>query len=399
MDFITHLPASFGHTVIWVICDRLTKYVHFIALPTKFAAKDLAHRFSSEICRLHGVPKTITSDRDPLFLSQFWKELFRTQGTTLQYSTAYHPETDGQTEVVNRSLETYLRCFASDHPKHWFKFLHLAEFWYNSSFHTAIQMSPFEALYGRTPPTILDYVANQTPLPQLDSALQQRQIILSNLKQNLKRTRQLMEIQANQKRRDCVFYPGDRVLLRLQPYRQQTVQRRAGPKLSKRFFGPFTVLRRIGAVAYELDLPPSSKIHPVIHISQLRAYHDSHKPLENNSIPPEFGEGFSEEEDNLQDLHTHQNNSVAEHQPALDPTSPQQPDPTSPLDSSQPLDPITHGPSQTQSLDTIVSTGAPTLDPNLEDKVSGGPDSNVSKARTTRLTQKPIWSKDYVFNK
>ena len=82
---ITHLPNSFGHTVIWVICDRLTKFVHFIALPTKFTAEDLAHCFSVEICRLHGVPKSIVSNQDPLFLSHFWKELFKFQGTQLKY--------------------------------------------------------------------------------------------------------------------------------------------------------------------------------------------------------------------------------------------------------------------------------------------------------------------------
>jgi hypothetical protein len=117
MDFITHLPNSFGHTVIWVVCDRLTKFVHFIALPTHFTAEDLAHCFSIEVCRLQGIPKTIISDCDPLFLSKFWKELFKTQGTTLKYNTAYHPETDGQIEVVNRTLKSYLRCFVSKQPR------------------------------------------------------------------------------------------------------------------------------------------------------------------------------------------------------------------------------------------------------------------------------------------
>jgi hypothetical protein len=189
MDFITHLPNSFGHTVVWVICDRLTKYVHFIGLPTKFSAQDLASRFSTEVCRLHGIPKSIIYDRDPLFLSNFWKKLFRLQGTTFKYSSSYHPETDGETEVVNRNLETYLRCLASEHPRQWFKFLHLAEYWYNSAFHSAIKMSLFEALYSRSPPAIPDYVTGQSTIVPLNNALEQRQRILSTLKQNLYRSR------------------------------------------------------------------------------------------------------------------------------------------------------------------------------------------------------------------
>lgn len=154
MDFITHLSNSFGHNVIWVICDRLIKYVHFIALPTKFTAKDLAAHFSVEITRLHGLPKSIVSDHDPLFLSTFWKEFFKAQGTTLKYSIVCHLETDDQTEVVNKYVERYLTVKLK-----WYKYLHLVEFLYNTFFHTAIQMAPFRALYSRDPPNIHDYLA------------------------------------------------------------------------------------------------------------------------------------------------------------------------------------------------------------------------------------------------
>jgi len=151
MNFITHLPSSVGHTTISVICDRLTKYAHFIALPTHCTALSLAQRFSVQICRLHGMPRTIILDWDPIFVSTFWRALFKAQGTTLQFSSSYHPQTDDQTEVLNRGLEAYLRCFTGEHLHNWYKYLHLAELWYNTSHHSAIGFSPFQALYGRAP--------------------------------------------------------------------------------------------------------------------------------------------------------------------------------------------------------------------------------------------------------
>ncbi|XP_058766993.1 uncharacterized protein LOC131640630 [Vicia villosa] len=335
MDFIANLPSSAGHTVIWVLCDRLSKFVHFVPLPTHFTAKDLAARFTVEIFRLHGIPRSIVSDRDPLFLSKFWKHFFKLQGTHLKYSTSYHPETDGQTEVVNRSLETYLRCLAGDHPHKWHRFLHLAEYWYNTSFHTAIQMSPFKALYGRDPPKLLDYVTGATPDANVNQTLQQQQEVLTQLKQHLKRSRINMEKQANKKRRSFTFQEGDLVLLKLQPYRQTTVAQRLSQKLAKKYYGPFKVVKRVENVDYLLDLPSSSRIHPVVHVSLLKPFHgedmnpDCKQSSQQDSsiIAPVYVSGLSghQDEHDLHDTETSfepvgQSHTVS----SLDPKPPEQ---------------------------------------------------------------------------
>lgn len=125
LDFVTGLPPSHGYTAILVVVDRYSKGTHLGALPSKFSAHKVAALFMDIVCKLHGFPRSLVSDRDPIFLSAFWRELFRLSGTKLRYSTAYHPETDGQTEVLNRTIEQYLRSFTHDRPTLWFSFLSL----------------------------------------------------------------------------------------------------------------------------------------------------------------------------------------------------------------------------------------------------------------------------------
>ncbi len=219
---------------------------------------------------MNGCPKSIVTDRDKVFTSAFWKELFQLLGIQLKMSTSYHPETDGQTERVNKCLETYLRCMCFQHPQRWAKYLSLAEWWYNTNYHASLGTTPYRALYGIAPPSTLVATDNTATLPEVKEWAQERERLTKELRDRLQIAQNRMKQQADKHRREKEYTVGSWVYLRLQPYRQVSVAARKNPKLAARYYGPFEILARVGEVAYRLCLPQGSQIHPVFHVSQLK---------------------------------------------------------------------------------------------------------------------------------
>lgn len=185
-------------------------------------------------------------------------------------SSSYHPETDGQTEVVNQCLEAYFCCFASEQPKEWSQWIPWAELWYNTTFHVSTGTTPFEAVYGRKPPTVVRFLQGETKVEAVAAELVDRDEALRQLKYHLTRAQEQMKRYADKKRKAYSFEVSEGVFLKLRPHRQQTISRRINQKLAPWYFGPFPIQKKIGAVSYKLKLPEGSRVHAVFHISQLK---------------------------------------------------------------------------------------------------------------------------------
>jgi hypothetical protein len=185
MDFITVLPKSGNKSVIMVVVNHLSKYAHFCTLQHPLTISTVTQIFMDQVFKLHGMLHSIFFDHDPTFTSNFWQELFKIQGTELHLNTTYHPQTDGQKKVVNKCLETYLRCFASEKKNQWAQWLPLVEWWYNTSYHTTTRMTPFEVVYGQKPPSVFSYLPGSSKVQAVDLTLIDQEAILRTLKENL----------------------------------------------------------------------------------------------------------------------------------------------------------------------------------------------------------------------
>ncbi|GKA96661.1 putative nucleotidyltransferase, ribonuclease H [Tanacetum coccineum] len=220
-----------------------------------------------------GVPYVIVSDRDPRFTGRFWTELFKIMGTDLNFSTSFHPQTDGQTERVNALLELYLRHYVSANQHDWAKLLDVAQFSYNMKRSKTTGKSPFELVTGRQPLTPNALAASyERSSPTAYKTMKEWHEQADLARESLEKAAKKMKKWADAKRRHVEFEVGDQVMVKLLPQQFKSL-RKVHKGLIRRYEGPFPVIGRVGKVSYRVQLPPKLKIHPVFHVSFLKPYH------------------------------------------------------------------------------------------------------------------------------
>jgi transposase InsO family protein len=187
LNFVEALPRVNGEMIILSVVDRFSKYCHCILLAHPYTAASVAHAFFANIVRLHGVPQSIVSDRDPVFTSTFWHELMRLMGTKLHMTSAFHPQSNGQTEAANRIIMMYLRCFTGYRPRQWLRWLPWAEYTYNTAYQTSLQDMPFRVVYGRDPPPIRSYEPGETRVATVAQDMEAHEAFLTDVRYRLEK--------------------------------------------------------------------------------------------------------------------------------------------------------------------------------------------------------------------
>jgi hypothetical protein len=280
MDLITGLPKSRGgFDAIWVAVDRLSKCAHFAATTTEADAVAIAKLMRERVFTLHGFPAEIVSDRDPRWTGKFSRELFKLTGCRSALSTAFHPQTDGQTERLNRILEDYLRHYVTGRYVDWDHHLCEAEFAYNNTWQVSINATPFQLTFGQDPripfqevlPTRMTVkLQDQDYVPAAAEFVRRMREDLDHARQCLKAAQDRMKAYADRHRREPPsFQVGDEVLLSTKHLRFPHSKTR---KLLPRFIGPFQVDRVVSPVAFKLRLPKHMRVHNVFHVSMLKPY-------------------------------------------------------------------------------------------------------------------------------
>ncbi|GKA42362.1 putative reverse transcriptase domain-containing protein [Tanacetum coccineum] len=271
MDFVTKLSKTAnGYDTIWVIIDRLTKSAYFLPMRENDPMENLMKLYMKEVVTRHGVPVSIISDRDGRFTSLFWQALHKASGTRLDMSTAYHPETDGQSERTIQTLEDMLRACVLDFGKSWDRHLSLVEFFYNNSYHTSIKAAPFEALYGRKCRSPVCWAKVGDAQLTGPAIIHETTKKIVQVKSRIQAAHDRQKSYANIRHKPMVFQVGDKVMLKVSPWKG-VVRFGKREKLNPRYVGPFKVIERVGTVAYKLELPQQlSRVHNTFHVSNLK---------------------------------------------------------------------------------------------------------------------------------
>ncbi|GKB85199.1 putative reverse transcriptase domain-containing protein [Tanacetum coccineum] len=271
MDFITKLPRmSSGYDTIWVIVDRHTKSAHFLPMRENDPMDKLARLYMKEVVTRHGIPVSIICDCDGRFTSNFSRAFQKALGTRLDMSTAYHPQTDGQSERTIQTLKDMLRTYVIDFGNVWARHLLLIEFSYNNSYHASIKAALFEALYGRkrrSPIFWAEFGDAQLTGPEL---IHEKAKNIVQIKSRIQAAHDRQKSYANVRHKPLEFQVGDRVTLKVSPWKRVIYFGKRG-KLNPRYIGPFKVLAKVGTVAYKLELPQQlSRVHSTFHVSNLK---------------------------------------------------------------------------------------------------------------------------------
>jgi len=237
-----------------------------------YSAESVAQAFFTDIVRLHGVPQSMVSDRDPVFTSTFWRELMWLMGTKLHMTTAFHPQSDGQTEAANRVIVMYLRCLTGDRPRQWLRWLPWAEYIYNTAFQTSLRDTPFRVVYGRDPPTIRSYEPGDTRVAAVARSMEERDEFLADIHYRLEQAQAVQKKHYDKLHRHVSYQVGDWALLRLRQRATSSLPQAVSGKLKSRYFGPYRVVELINEVAAWLALPPRAKLHDVFHVGLLKKF-------------------------------------------------------------------------------------------------------------------------------